>query len=120
MSQPKSRRVGFVLAANSGEIGPLCSTVRYEMHFFASICVRPVFGSRVIALVGQASTQRVHVPQERPRGFVGVGDKSRSVIISESSTHEPNSFVIKHVFFPMKPRPACSARDRSRRGPVST
>lgn len=91
------------------------------MHFFALIWVRPVFGSIVIAFVGQASMQRVHVPHESPRGFsIDDDDNSRSVIISESNTHEPNSFVIKQVFFPMNPRPACSERERSSRGPVST
>lgn len=112
--------MGLILVASSRGIGPLCSMVRYEMHLFESIWVRPVFGSFVIALVGQASMQRVHVPQESPRCLsIDDGDNSRSVIISESSTHEPNSFVMRHELRPMNPRPACSASVRSKIGPVS-
>lgn len=46
--------------------------------------------------------------------------KSASIMISERKTQEPNSLVIKQVFLPISPMPACSARARSRMGPVST
>src|SRR5208283_3299028 len=94
-------------------ISPRCSTVRYEMHLFEST----TYGS-TIAFVGHASRQAVHVPQ---KSSIGVSYSRSSVeIISPRNTHEPKSFVIRFVCFPLHPIPARSAQTLSITGPVST
>lgn len=108
----------------------LCSIVRYEMQRRES--TTPGF---MMAPVGQASMHLVQLPQTFPLGFLGEWDqrevekdvfedvfsvRSRVVITSARKTQEPYCSVIRHPFLPMRPRPDCSARARSRSGPVST
>lgn len=61
----------------------------------------------IMAWVGQASRQRVQVPQVPVLGSSGVN--GMVVRISPRSTNEPNSGVISVVFLPIKPRPALTA-----------
>ena len=73
------------------------------MHLFASITP-----GAMIAPVGQASIQRVQVPQDI---FIGlrVGFSLRFVNMTARKIHDPNSCVMMQEFLPMNPRPACSA-----------
>ena len=120
MSHPKSRRVCVIFLARAGGIFPLFSIVKYEMHLRASITP-----GAIIAPVGHASIQRLHLPQSGKVAvavFVRIfcGARSSVVIITARKTHVPNSFVIRHVFFPTSPNPASCAKARSKTGPVST
>ena len=125
-----------IILASFGGILSRFSMVRYEMQRRESITP-----GAIIAPVGQASTHLVQAPQtlaglwlgfdqavlilgispELEGGLGAKGSpKSMVVIISERKTHEPNSGVMSMAFLPMRPMPACSARARSRIGPVST
>lgn len=66
-----------------------------------------IFGSPRVAFFGLSPCSRLAIP------------KSNVVITIPKKTHDPNSRVIKQEFFPIHPRPACSAKARSRMGPVS-
>ncbi len=89
-----------------------------------------------MAPVGQASMQRVQLPHTFAGGWAGSDQRESGkipaflgrqcletrptvVIISDKNIQDPNSLVIRQEFFPIRPSPACSARARSRMGPVS-
>ena len=48
------------------------------------------------------------------------GSRSAFVSTSARNSHEPSFGLIRHVFLPIQPRPACSANTRSCTGPLST
>ena len=74
------------------------------MHSLASSSNRPS-GEGTIAAVGQASMQRVQVPQRSGGGASG----SRSSVVSSSprKNHDPSFWLIRQVFLPIHPSPAC-------------
>ena len=72
----------------------------------------------VIAPVGQASMQRVQVPQWSMAG--SSGGSGSVVITSPSSSHEPISALMTQVFLPTQPMPARAASSFSMTGAVST
>lgn len=84
----------------------------------------------MMAPVGQASMHLVQLPQtlagwegsgcQRVLRAGAVGVRSRVVITSDKNSQEPNCSLMRQAFLPMMPRPDCSARARSRMGPVST
>ena len=87
--------------------------VKYEIHLFEST----TYGS-TIAFVGQASMQAVQLPQKSSCGkslssFVEVKIVARKI-------HEPKSFEIKLLCFPLQPIPDFCAKYFSKIGPVST
>lgn len=129
-------------------MSPLFSIVRYEMHRRESITpgaiIAPV-GQAVMHFVQFAHGEKSRLDGTRQVGKGSCGElvlrpsawllsslvmkfvncsgcpfKSSVVMISERKTHEPNSGVIRQAFLPNFPMPACSARARSRTGPVST
>src|SRR6266436_1780357 len=72
----------------------------------------------IIAVVGHASMQRVQVPQRSGGGEAGeISSETRS---SPRKNHEPISWLIRQVFFPIQPSPARLAYARSSSGAVST
>src|SRR6266576_2818875 len=97
----------------SSGIDPRFSIVRYEMHLFESSW----YGPRK-AFVGQASRQRVHVPQRSGDGRSGVS--SNDVRITPRNSHDPIFWFRMQVFLPIQPTPAYFAYTRSTKGPVST
>jgi len=72
----------------------------------------------MIAPVGQAGMQAVHVPQWALAG--ASGGRGRSVRISPRKNHEPASRAIRLVCLPIQPRPALRASAFSSTGALST
>ncbi len=75
------------------------------------------------ASVGQASMQRVQLPQRSTAGASdtpGISATASEVTMTPSSSQEPICWLITQVFFPIQPMPARAANARSRIGPVST
>src|SRR6202044_4201308 len=70
------------------------------------------------ASVGHASMHREHVPQRSGGGESAA--IASDVTISPRKNHEPSGSLIRQVFFPIHPSPACRANLRSRIGAVST
>src|SRR5437870_6536164 len=70
------------------------------------------------ASVGQASMQRVHVPQRSGAGVSG--SMSSEVSNSPRKNQEPIGSLMRHVFLPIHPSPARLAYARSSNGAVST
>src|SRR5712692_10808964 len=97
---------------------PRSSIVRYAIHRLAS----RTYGS-TIAAVGQASMHRRQFPHKSGGGAspgASEGANSSEVMITPRKNIEPISSLIRQVFFPCQPSPACRATTRSRIGPVST
>src|SRR5579863_3023594 len=96
------------------------SIVKYEMHSLASSSKRPS-GEGTIAAVGQASIQRVQVPQRSGGGASEASGSIESVVRSSPrKNHDPSCWLMRQVFLPIQPNPACLAIERSSRGAVST
>ena len=87
--------------------------VRYDRQRVAS----STHGSRMAA-VGQASMHSVQVPHWSNCG--ASGSSAKLVMISDRKNHEPFSGLMRQVFLPIHPSPACWAYTRSCTGPVST
>ena len=66
-----------------------------------------------MAAVGQASMQRVQVPQRSGGGESG--SRSRVVSSSPRKNHEPAYWLIRQVFCPIQPSPASRARALQKR-----
>ncbi len=92
-------------------MAPRSSIVKYEMHRRESTVNPGPAGT--MAAVGQASMQRVHVPQ-RPGGGASAASAASASIASETSSsprknHEPPAWLMRQVFFPIQPSPAMRA-----------
>ncbi len=94
------------LRGQAGSMSTRCSIVRYEMHRRASM----VYGAGN-ASVGQASRQRVQLPQWSVIG--GSGRSGRSVRMTPRKKNEPAVSFKTSVFLPIQPMPAAAASSRS-------
>ena len=110
ISQPNTCRP--MCPRRSSAMLPFFSIVRYAMQRDASICRTSFSGVASSASVGQASTQRVHVPQRSAaaasshRLYAASGS---DVTITPSSSHEPSCWFSTQVLRPIQPTPARAA-----------
>ena len=111
MSQPNAQPSAS--GTNSSGIGPFCSMVRYEMHRVASSTC-----GATNAAVGQASRQRVQVPQWSSANGASMA-RSRSVNTVPMKKSDPTPGRSSMVFLPIQPSPARWASSRSGTGPAS-
>jgi len=82
-----------------------------------NLCARLVMYPSDHEIPRFARNDTAFVAAEGPQGE---GSRGTSVITKPRNSHDPMRGLIKHVFLPMKPRPAVKAQSRSSTGPVST
>src|SRR5690606_28230852 len=85
-----------------------------EMHLLASICA-----GATIASVGQASIQRVQVPQKSPANGASYSNGKSTISVARKKK-DPDFLVIRLAFLPIQPKPVSRAQARSSTGALST